>query len=94
MKGVAMVAKPCRAYERITEAICKKLEQGVVPWSKPWNTGHNAPLSVATGKHYRGINSLMLACQEFTDPRWITFQQAKKSGGHFIPPCTGISKLR
>lgn len=77
------MARPKRsAYERITDAICSKLEAGVVPWEKPWNTPHRVARSVATGKPYRGVNALVLACQGWDDPRWLTYKGAQELGGH------------
>ena len=35
-----------------------------------------------TGKPFQGINQLRLASHGYTDPRWITFRQAKQLGGH------------
>jgi antirestriction protein ArdC len=67
------------AHQRITDAILEKLEQGVVPWRKPWTTLW--PQNIA-GWQYRGINVLTLALAGFSSPYWLTFNQAKKLGGH------------
>ena len=67
------------AHQRITDAILEKLEQGVVPWRKPWKTLW--PQNIA-GWQYRGINVLTLALAGFSSPYWMTFNQAKKLGGH------------
>ncbi len=67
------------AHERITDGILEKLEQGVVPWRKPWKALW--PQNIA-GWQYRGINVLTLALAGFSSPYWLTFNQAKKLGGH------------
>jgi len=68
--------------KRITERILGFLEQGIVPWQKPWNGGKaNAPRSVSTKKVYRGTNLAILGCAGYESPWWLTFGQAKKLGG-------------
>lgn len=72
------------AYEKITNQIIEALEEGHIPWEKPWAAINNGARSVH-GKPYRGFNKLWLeftaAKQGYSDPRWITFNQAKKMGG-------------
>ena len=38
-----------QAYEIITDRILEKLEQGVVPWQRPWRV--TRPKNFVTGKH-------------------------------------------
>ena len=72
------------AYEKITNQIIEALEDGHIPWEKPWNTLGSAPQSVH-GKRYRGFNAMWLDFvqnrQGYKDCRWITYNQAKKQGG-------------
>lgn len=76
-------------YTRVTDRIVAQLEQGVRPWTKPWNAEHAAgritrPLR-CNGEAYKGINVLMLwdsaDSQGFSCPIWMTFQQTKQLGG-------------
>ena len=67
-------------YEIITERILEKLEQGTVPWHKPWAAG-GAPRNLISGKEYRGVNIFLLGSQGFTSPYWVTFKQARTLGG-------------
>lgn len=61
-------------YEIVTERIIKKLESGVIPWRKPWNS--NGAVSWDTQREYRGINVMLL------DPgEYATFQAITKAGG-------------
>ena len=46
-------------YEIVTNKIMEKLEQGTVPWQKPWVNG-NAAVNWKTQKPYRGINTMLL----------------------------------
>ena len=78
-------------YDEITGKIIGELEAGRVPWVQPWGTAAaKAPLAMprnaATGRHYSGINVLILwgAVIEhgFTGQSWLTFRQALALGGN------------
>src|SRR5436309_3449337 len=67
------------AYQIVTDRIIAQLEQGVVPWQKPWSQFSREPQANAVShKPYRGINVFLTACQTFQDHRWLTFNQAKQ----------------
>ena len=69
-------------YDIITERILKKLEEGTVPWRKPWQGGDaGIPRNVQTGYPYRGINVFLLAAAGYASPYWLTFRQVKRRGG-------------
>jgi antirestriction protein ArdC len=77
-------------YTRITNQIVAALEQGVKPWTQPWNAAHAAghvsrPLR-HNGQPYAGINVLTLWCSAmeryYAAPLWMTFKQALELGGH------------
>ncbi|MFP4055657.1 MAG: ArdC family protein [Candidatus Brocadiia bacterium] len=69
-----------RAYDRITNKILELLDAGVIPWRQPWTGG--GPVSLTTGRQYRGLNYLLLGCAPFASRYWLTFRQAKRLGGH------------
>jgi antirestriction protein ArdC len=78
-------------YDEITGKIIGELEAGRVPWVQPWGTAAaKAPLAMprnaATGRHYSGINVLILwgAVVEhgFPGQSWLTFRQALALGGN------------
>ena len=77
-------------YTRITEQIIAALEQGIKPWTQPWNATHAAgPVSRPlrhNGQPYSGINVLSLWAssmeRHFAAPIWMTFKQAHELGGH------------
>ncbi|MCK1493502.1 DUF1738 domain-containing protein [Bradyrhizobium sp. 180] len=78
-------------YDEITNKIIAELEAGGVPWVQPWGSAAAKaqlalPKSAATGRHYSGINILILwaAATEraFTGQSWLTFRQALLLGGH------------
>jgi antirestriction protein ArdC len=68
------------AYAQITERILELLRAGVVPWQRPWRTA-GGPRNLS-GRPYRGVNALLLACQDYASPYWLTFRQARVRGGH------------
>jgi len=69
-------------YQIITDRLLALLEQGTVPWRKPWNYGREGgPLNLASRRHYQGINCFLLACTAFGSPYWLTFLQAQQLGG-------------
>lgn len=78
MKGESMSNQSI--YERITGAIVKKLEEGVVPWKESWK-GVGFPKNGVSRKYYRGVNLLLLALQRYNSPYWLTFNQARNLGG-------------
>lgn len=71
-------------YSRVNETILAALEQGIIPWRRPWVGG--LPTNYDSGKEYRGINILTLGIAEmvhgYSSPYWLTFLQAQKFGGH------------
>lgn len=77
-------------YREITDKIIAELEQGIVPWVRPWASQNGlAPLALPqnalTKRSYSGINILLLwsALDErgFVTPHWLTFKQALAMGG-------------
>ena len=76
-----MASVPSCPYSVITDRIIELLERGVVPWRRPW-AGGEPPRNLASGRHYRGINTFMLAVSGYASPWWVTFNQAKQRGGH------------
>lgn len=84
--------KPSRAsnkffsdyVESVAELFIAELEKNNAPWQKSW-TAAELPQSAVSGQPYHGVNMLHLMTaqmsNEYSDPRWITFKQAKELGG-------------
>ncbi|MBX7208534.1 MAG: ssDNA-binding domain-containing protein [Verrucomicrobiaceae bacterium] len=68
-------------YQFVTDTILRHLEEGVVPWRRPWSREVGKPRNFHTGKPYRGVNLLLLGLRKFASPFWLTFQQVKALGG-------------
>lgn len=58
----------------ITHQIITKLEEGTVPWRRPWVNG--TAVNWKTERPYRGINTILLM-----DGEYATFKQVKEAGG-------------
>jgi antirestriction protein ArdC len=71
-----------QSYERITERIVTLLEQGTVPWHKPWKVKTGLPRNLVSKKPYRGINVFLLMAMSYESPHWLTFRQAIQLGGN------------
>ncbi|WP_419709556.1 ArdC family protein [Pseudomonas sp. NFX224] len=78
-------------YLEVTNKIVNALDQGVIPWIKPWSTAASAvdspfPTNAITRRPYSGINIPLLWAEArlrgFSQDRWLTFNQARKAGGH------------
>ena len=70
-----------QAYDRITERIVTLLEQGTVPWHKPWKAKSGWPRNFVSQKQYRGINVFLLHAMSYESPNWLTLRQANELGG-------------
>jgi antirestriction protein ArdC len=68
-------------YEIVTEKIINLLEQGVVPWRRPW-TSTGIPRNLVSKRPYRGINYFLLSASKYVSPLWLTIRQANELGGH------------
>lgn len=71
-------------YEMINSRIMELLEQGTVPWKKPWQGTAAMPQNLVSKKAYRGVNSFLLACQPYGSPYWLTFKQCSELGGKVV----------
>ena len=71
---------PNKVYEIVTSQIIEMLENGVIPWEKPWY-GEGAPVNFHSFKEYRGINKVLLGMQPFFCPFWGTMLQINDVGG-------------
>jgi antirestriction protein ArdC len=71
-------------YQSVTAQIVADLENGTVPWIKPWKGTSLLPTNIATGKHYNGINIPLLwfAANKhgYARNEWLTYKQAVEKG--------------
>lgn len=80
-------------FQRITDKIIVALEQGTLPWRKPWRIADlhdpgtfSLPSNAITDRTYSGINVVLLWIEAnekgFSSNRWLTFRQALEAGGN------------
>lgn len=80
------------AYQMVTDRICEMLEQGFIPWDKPWAMAKTSAWSGHDGHIYSLINQFLLAdpekkyngweeLEKDIAGEWVTFKQAIDRGG-------------
>ena len=85
--GAASAADRSEAYYRkVADHLIDQIEAGTAPWTQAWQPGEKAMArNVATGKAYRGGNSVWLASvaqmRGYQDERWGTYKQVEGLGG-------------
>jgi antirestriction protein ArdC len=72
-------------YQMVTDLIIEKLEQGVIPWRKPWNN-YGPAVNYLSRKPYRGINQLILNGLH-VKPFNLNFKQVVTLGGSIKKRC-------
>ena len=65
-------------YAEVTDRIIAQLEQGIIPWRRPWTGVRTGAISHSTGRPYSILNQLLLG----KPGEYMTFAQAKAEGGH------------
>ena len=63
-------------YAAVTDRIIAQMEQGVIPWQKPWVANGKA-ISHSTGKPYSLLNQMLLG----RPGEYLTFKQCQEAGG-------------
>ena len=64
-------------YEMVTERIIAQLEQGIIPWEKPWSGIRSGAYNRISKKSYSLINQMMLLHKG----EYATFKQWQQLGG-------------
>ena len=73
-------------YQTVTDRIVELLEAGTAPWRSPvMGSEIGQPISLTTGKPYRGVNVFLLAMSAmaggYRSRYWMTYKQAAERGG-------------
>ena len=63
-------------YKEVTDRIIAQMENGIIPWRKPWIASNQA-VSHVTGKAYSLLNQMMLG----RAGEYVTFKQCQQEGG-------------
>ena len=64
-------------YQTITDRMIAEMEQGTIPWHKPWMAA-GAAISHTTGKAYSLLNQMLLG----RAGEYLTFKQVQAEGGY------------
>lgn len=75
------MSKNSEMYEAISNKIITMLDNGVVPWNKPWSVDNDGARNIVSKKFYRGVNVWLLSFNGYKSPFWGTFNQIKGLGG-------------
>ena len=65
-------------YEMVTDRIIAQLEQGIIPWEKPWTGIRSGAYNRISKKPYSLINQMMLN----HNGEYASFKQWQQLGGH------------
>ena len=63
-------------YKEVTDRIISQMENGIIPWQKPWVAAGSC-ISHVTGKSYSLLNQMMLG----KAGEYVTFKQCQQEGG-------------
>ena len=64
-------------FKIITDRMVAEMEQGIIPWQKPWLAA-GAAISHTTGKPYSLLNQMLLG----RAGKYLTFKQVQQEGGY------------
>lgn len=71
-----------KVYQMVTDRIVEMLNQGIIPWRKPWHgekaSAENTAISYTSRRAYSLINQWLLGC---VPGEYLTFNEVKKAGG-------------
>lgn len=65
-------------YEMVTDRIIEQLENGVIPWEKPWTGVRSGAFNRVSKKSYSLLNQMLLK----NEGEYATFKQWTELGGH------------
>ncbi|MBP2170703.1 antirestriction protein ArdC [Erwinia toletana] len=74
-------------YQKVTDEIIAAVEEGCIPWIRPWRDGEPVfPINAALNRAYNGINIPLLWHSAnrngYEHDRWLTYRQALNAGGY------------
>lgn len=65
-------------YEMVTERIISQLQNGIIPWQKPWTGIRSGAYNRISKKPYSLLNQMLLD----HEGEYATFKQWQDLGGH------------
>ena len=75
-------SKKVDVYQMVTDRVMAQLEQGIIPWQKPWKNiasgcEDDLAISYSSRKPYSFLNQMLLG----RNGEWLTFKQVKEMKG-------------
>lgn len=80
MDSQSKSSTPLDVYQLVTDQIITLLEQGIVPWQKPWAEA-GVPQNLLSKRQYRGINLWLMLSLNYERNFFLTWDQIKSIGG-------------
>jgi antirestriction protein ArdC len=71
---------PLDMHQLVTDKMIALLEQGIVPWQKPWKDA-GIPMNLMSKRAYKGINLWLLNVLGYEHNLFLTWDQIKTLGG-------------
>lgn len=71
--------KTKKPNEIITDRIIAALNEGIIPWQRPWEA---LEIMNYDGRPYRGINRMLLSWAGYSDCRFLTYRKCIELGGN------------
>lgn len=69
--------KPNNIYQIITDRIVEQMEQGIIPWNRPWTGAADGAINYVSRKPYSLLNQYLLG----RSGEWLSWKQVKDNGG-------------
>jgi len=70
-----------KSIEIVVDRILELMEQGQIPWARPWRGDAHAPRNAVSNRSYSGVNAMLLTMAGYSSNRFLTFKQALELGG-------------
>lgn len=67
-------------HEEVAERLIEQLENETSPFHISWKKIDLNPMNPVTGRNYNGMNRFWMMLHAGSDPRWMTYKQAKTKG--------------
>jgi antirestriction protein ArdC len=64
----------------IANTLIEAMKSNNTPWQRPWSSQSMRPMNITSNNAYRGVNRILLSLSGRADPRWATYEQARKAG--------------
>ena len=64
-------------YQMVTDRVIEQMQQGIIPWHRPWTGAADGAMNYVTRRSYSLLNQLLLG----RDGEWLTWKQIQDCGG-------------